>query len=110
MPGRQLDSGGQRPRSGELDLQGAGVSLGLSLQGVEIASEQVAGAAQVPAGARGHPPAGGLNLDRQVDEQPRRPADEFRADSSGRQFRDVGQIGELAEDGAKGLVSVGARP
>ena len=53
VPARPLDGRGQRPRSGDLDLERAGVLLRLLLQPVEILGEQAAGPAVID--ARAHP-------------------------------------------------------
>ena len=41
MPGRQLDAGGQGPRAGDLHLERTRIALGLRLEGVEVAFEEV---------------------------------------------------------------------
>ncbi len=49
---RLLDGGGQGPRAGHLDLERAGVVLGLLLEPVEVLGEQAARAAVVDPGRR----------------------------------------------------------
>ena len=47
-----LDRRGQRPRSGDLDLERTGVALGVLLDRVEVLGEQRLGSPVVDAGAR----------------------------------------------------------
>ena len=52
VPARPLDGRRQRPRSGDLDLERAGVLLRLLLQPVEVLGQQATGPAVVDAGVR----------------------------------------------------------
>jgi len=84
--------------------------LGVTLQAVEIAREQVTRAAHIAAGSCRHSPPARLNLDRHVDKQPGRPTDQLRANTSRGQLREVRQVSELAEDGTHRLVNVRTGP
>src|SRR2546421_544290 len=67
-----------------------------------------AGAAGVAAGPVGQPPAAGLDLGVQVDEQRGAPAGQIGADAARRELRQEGEIGELVEDQAVRCADVGA--
>src|SRR4030095_1829930 len=69
--------------------------------------------AQVTAGMVDQAPAGGLEVDREVDQQRGAAADDVGAGPAGRELREVGDVrrlAELAERGACGVRDVRAGP
>ena len=102
--------GGQRPRTGDRQLQLADIALGLLLELVQIGAEHGPSLPVLPAGRVAEPPARGLQVDRQVVQQGGRPADQLRPWSAGRELGQIGQLGALGEGDLERLGDVGAGP
>ena len=95
-----LDGGGQRPRAGDLDLERAGVALGVLLDGVEVLGQQRPRPAVVDAGRVGQPPAGRLQVGAELGDHAR---------ARGRSCRRA-RRGRAARAGAAGRAARRARP
>jgi hypothetical protein len=108
----QVEAGRQGPRTGRLHLERAGVADGGLGQHVKVAFEQVTGAAEVQSGMGGDPPGAGVELDRQLGQEPGPAADHVRPRAAGRQFGQVRQVDQLTQHELGGLddVVAGQRP
>ena len=99
VPGVQLDRRRERPRPGGLHLHPLGPRTGAGgVEGVDVEAQQVQRAPVVAAGARRDPPAGGHDLDGEVDEQRGGAADHVGADPARGQLGQVRQQRQLADD------------
>ena len=101
-------AGRHRPRPADLQLQRALVAVGRLFQRIQVPGQQRLRAAHVPARAVGEAPAPGGHVHRQVDQQPRGPADHVRAHAAVRELDQAGQVRELIEDEPHGRERVGA--
>ena len=108
LAARQLQAGRHRPRPADLQLQRALVAVGRLFQRIQVPGQQRLRAAHVPARAVGEAPAPGGHVHRQVDQQPRGPADHVRAHAAVRELDQAGQVRELIEDEPHGRERVGA--
>ncbi|SLH94156.1 Uncharacterised protein [Mycobacteroides abscessus subsp. abscessus] len=111
----QFDLGGQRERTGRLQLEhpsGTRRPRGLPrfFERVQVGAQQVTGAPGDRAGPRSEAVAAGAGVEAQIDQQGRHPADHVRADAALGQFHQVRQIGQFAEHGGGGLPRIGTRP
>ena len=94
---RPLDGRGQRPRPGDLDLEGAGVALAVLLDGVEVLGQQRPGPAVVDAGGVGQPPPGRLQVGAELGDQRQRATGHVGVRAAAGQLGQVGQVGQLVE-------------
>ncbi len=78
------------------------------MERVEIAFEEVGGAAGVAPGQVGDLPAGGPPLHRESFEEGRAAPDHVGAEAARGQLGQVGPVGQLAEDGADRFADVDA--
>ncbi len=101
---RLLHGGGEGPRSDDLDLERAGVVLGLLLEDVEVLGEQRAGAAQVGPGSVGEPPPGGLHVRAESLRDSEPAAGHVPARSTTRQLGQERKVGHLAQHHPQRLV------
>ena len=109
----QLQRRRQRPGSGQLHLEPAVVARAAHRdQRVKVAVEALATPPPVQSGTPDQPPPGGLQVDRQVGEIRRGPADQVAARPAVGQLRQVREVRERVEDHRRGGVDVitGQRP
>ena len=105
---RAVEGHSQRQRAGYLNLERAGIAERSQFQRVEIRLQRRRCALLVLTGPVHQPPPGRLQVDMQVDEQGRRPAEQVGARPSARQLGQMRQVGQLADDGPGGLQRLAA--
>ncbi len=93
---RQLQRGGERPRTAELDLEWPAEAVEHLFEHVQIGGEHGSGSRQVTPRPVGQPPAARGNLGRQVDQQREGSSDQVRARSPVGQLGQIGEAGQLA--------------
>ncbi len=111
VPAAQLDARRERPRARDLRLHPPRGGPGLPdrlVERVDVAGEQLHRAPVVAAGTRGDAVPAGPHLDGEVDQQRGRAPDDVGADPALGELGDVGEVGQLPDDGAGGLATVGA--
>jgi hypothetical protein len=101
---RLLDGRGQGPRSDHLDLEAAGVAVGVLLEAVEVLREEAAGPAVVDPGGVREPPAGRLEVRTQRRHHREAAAGHPGGHPTARHLGQVRQVGQLLEHEADGLV------
>lgn len=108
----QVETGGQRPGPGHLDLQGPGAAVRDLREDVEVLTHHRPRTFQISSRTADESPAARLEIDGHLREQDRAPAEKIGSRSTGRQLRQVGnaRIAQLSENCPEGLLDVGTRP